>query len=46
MMYWGRADLAFMGEIVPHIYWSSSGNDKGDVFILMTERIALGRDSS
>lgn len=46
MMYWGRADLAFMAEIVPHIYWSSSGDDKGNLFILMTKRIALARASS
>lgn len=46
MMYWGRADLAFMGEIMPHVYWSSLGEGKGNLFILMTEGIALARDLS
>lgn len=45
MMYWGRVELPFMGEIMPHVYWSSLGEDKGNL-ILMAERIALARDLS
>lgn len=45
-MDWGRVDLAVVGEVTAHVYWSSSGEDKGNVFILRTERVALAGDSS
>lgn len=32
MKYWGRADWALMGEIMLHIYWSSFGEDKGNLY--------------